>query len=156
MLPSLRELAVLSGLSPVALPVLPQSPEPPRAPSWAVFPGAARAALAGSPEPSSWSPARRQAPPTVSAPVCSLPRALGDGPAGGVASRAVPAVPAVPLPPVDRPGLGGQARDAGGGTAPTTGTVPSSWRPEVTVTGRRAAVDRTARGRTVRYLGPPR
>ncbi|MCW2140794.1 hypothetical protein BXY51_005358 [Actinoplanes cyaneus] len=49
----------------------------------------------------------------------------------------------------------GQARDSGGGSAPTTGIVASSWCPEVTAGGRTPVRNLIARGRTVRYAGPP-
>jgi hypothetical protein len=64
-------------------------------------------------------------------------------------------LPATPRQPTDFSTTTGQASDSGGGSAPTVGTVSSSWRPEVTAAGRRLAIDLVARGRTARYAGPP-
>jgi hypothetical protein len=64
-------------------------------------------------------------------------------------------LPAPPQQPADHSTSTGQARDSGGGNAPAMGTVSSSWRSEVAAAGRRVATDLIARGRTVRYAGPP-
>ena len=74
------------------------------------------------------------------------------------AAEAQPQTAPLPAPsrqPADHPTTTGQARDSSGGNAPSMGTVLSSWRPEVTAAGRRLATHLTARGRTVRYAGPP-
>lgn len=63
--------------------------------------------------------------------------------------------PANPPRPADRETPTGQARDPGGGNNPDLSTASSSWRPEVAAAGHRLATDITARGRTVRYAGPP-
>jgi hypothetical protein len=57
--------------------------------------------------------------------------------------------------PADRSAPGNQARDFSSGTGPSMGSVSTPWRPEVSAAGRRLAADSLARGRTVRYAGPP-
>jgi hypothetical protein len=64
-------------------------------------------------------------------------------------------LPSTPRQPGDRSISTDQARDAGGGSAPATGTVSSLWRPAVAAAGCRLGTDLIARGRTVRYAGPP-
>jgi hypothetical protein len=79
--------------------------------------------------------------------------------AGGEPDRDQPRTTRHPSPPprqpVYRSTSTGQARDSGAGTSPAMGTVSSSWRPEVTAAGRPVPIDLIARGRTVRYAGPP-
>ena len=103
--------------------------------------------------------------PPVSAYVCPLPQPPAFAPTPGLsgvtnppAAQAPPRtapLPAPPRQPADRSIPTGQARDSGGGKAPAMGTVSSSWRPETAAAGRRSTTDLIARGRTVRYAGPP-
>jgi hypothetical protein len=92
---------------------------------------------------------------------CPLPQppafAPALGPSGVIKPPAAKTQPstAPPEQPANYSTSTGQAHDSGGGNPPTMGTVPSSWRAEVTATGRRLATDFLARGRTVRYAGPP-
>lgn len=60
--------------------------------------------------------------------------------------------------PGPRPGddsATGNARDSGGAGSPPLGTVASVWRPATASLRSLSAADVTARGRTVRYSGPP-
>jgi hypothetical protein len=75
-------------------------------------------------------------------------------PAAQAHPRTAP-LPAPPRQPADRSTSTDQARDSGSGNAPATGTVSSSWRPDMTAAGRRLATDLIALGRTTRYAGPP-
>jgi hypothetical protein len=101
--------------------------------------------------------------PSVSVQACPHPPALAGAsglsgvskpPAAQAQPRTVP-LPAPPRQPADRSTPTGQARDSGGGNTPAMGTVSSSWRPEVAAAGHCLATDLLARGRTVRYAGPP-
>jgi len=92
-----------------------------------------------------------QAPAEAAAP---RPSDVAEQPAAQARPPAAP-LPATPRQPADRSTSTGQARDPGGGNAPLMATVSSSWRPEVAVAGHRPATDLRARGRTVRYAGPP-
>lgn len=101
--------------------------------------------------------------PPASAQIYPLPLAFAPTPGlSGVpeppAAQARPGTAPLPAPsrqPIDRSTSTGQARDSGGGNSPTMGTVSSSWRPDVAAAGRGLAIDLIARGRTVRYAGPP-
>lgn len=64
-------------------------------------------------------------------------------------------LPTSPRQPADRTTPAGQARDSGTGNAPTMDTVPSAWRPEIAPATNHRATYIPARGRTVRYAGPP-
>ncbi|MBM2620771.1 hypothetical protein JIG36_35255 [Actinoplanes sp. LDG1-06] len=67
-----------------------------------------------------------------------------------------PVPPGSPLRPGSSFAGSGHLRDAGGGgNAPPTGTVPSSWRPEITAAAIASPIDASAFGRSVRYSGPP-
>jgi hypothetical protein len=175
-LPSLPELAELPDLSQTRLPALPQlpglSPAPlpawPPLPSWSQLPGLPQARTPISTRttalPSAPVPHQPLLAP-VSVQVCPLPQPPALAPASGLSGvskppaaktqpRTVP-LPAPPRQPADRSTPTGQARDSGGGNTPAMGTVSSSWRPEVAAAGRCLATDLPARGRTVRYAGPP-
>jgi len=151
-LPDLVELPDLPRAGLRALPQLPSGPHPMPAPTRST-------ALPSVPVP------HRPLMPPVSAQLGPLPQAPAFAPAPGLSGvTKPPAAPArpwtAPLPappgqPADRSTLPGQARDSGGGNAPAMGTVSSSWRPEVAAAGRRPTTDLLARGRTVRYAGPP-
>ena len=165
-LPSLRELAQaayrLPDLPQVELPVLQQLkswppqlqlPARPQVPVFALARTPATIRTAASP----YQPLM----PSVSAQVCPLPHVPASGlsdptkpPAAQAQPRTAP-LPAPPRQPADRSTPTGQARDSGGGNAPVMGTVASSWRPDVAAAGCRPATDLIARGRTVRYAGPP-
>jgi hypothetical protein len=136
---------------------LPQWPQLPRRqhtqlPQWPQLPGPQHTQLAAGP------PSAAVSHQSASAPVCTLSRSSAPGlatpSAAPVQPRTVPP-PAPPRQPADQSTSTGQARDAGGSNGPAICTVSSSWRPEVVATGRRLAVDFVARGRTVRYAGPP-
>ena len=178
-LPYLPELAKLPDLQQAELAALPQLP------SWPQLPGLPKAQLPAWPQLPSWpqlpglpqvrtpiltrTTALPSAPvphqpriPPVSGQVCPLPQPPGFAAASGLSGvtraqaqpRTAP-LPAPPRQPADRSTPTGQARDSGGGNAPAMGIVSSSWRPEVAAAGRRVATDLLARGRTVRYAGPP-
>ena len=160
-LPSLPELAELPDLPQAALAALPPLPSWPQLPS---LPLARTPVLNRTTALPSAMPHPPLMPP-VSAQVCPLPQPPACAPASGLSgvtkppaapaqSRKAP-LPAPPRQPADRSTTTGQARDSGGGNAPATGTVSLSWRPEVAATGRRLASDLIARGRTIRYAGPP-
>lgn len=159
-LASLPEIPEMPGLPGAELPALPQPPSP--------------APLRGSPQartpiPSPTTGPQRPLPPARSVRTGQFPPAPAPALALALVSRlsdvtAPPAhqaqpwtapLPAPPPQPADRSASTGQARDSGGGDAPVVGTVPSPWRPEVAAAGRRVATDLIARGRTVRYAGPP-
>lgn len=94
----------------------------------------------------------------VSAQECRLSQAPESGPASSTAAHAqLPTTPhpVPPRQPADSSTLAGQARDSGSGNASAMATVSSSWRPEVAAAGCRLSTDLFARGRTVRYAGPP-
>jgi len=82
------------------------------------------------------------------------PSGVAEQPAEQARPRTTP-LPVTPRQPADRSTSTGQAGDPGGGNAPVMATVPSSWRPEVAAAGHRLTTDLRARGRTVRYAGPP-
>jgi hypothetical protein len=158
----LSALPQLSGLPQARLPVLPQLASRLQLPGLpqARTPVLTRAtALPSAPVP------HQPLMPLVSAQVCPLPQPPAFAPAPGLygvtkppAAQAQPRtapLPASPRQPADRSTPTGQARDSGGGNAPAMGTVSSSWRLEVAAAGRRLATDLIARGRTVRYAGPP-
>ena len=173
-LPQLPSWPQLPGLPQAQLPAWPQLPGLPQAqlpawpqpPSWSQLPGLPQAhtailapttALLSTPVPHQ--PLILQA----SGQVCPQPPALAPAsglsgvskpPAAAAPPRTAP-LPAPPRQPADRSTSTGHARDSGGGNAPAMGTVSSSWRPEVTAAGPRPATDLIARGRTVRYAGPP-
>jgi hypothetical protein len=180
-LPDLPQAALASW---TRLPDLPQAELPalPQLPSWPQLPGLPQVQLPAWPQlpglPQARTPvltrttALPSAPvphqplmPAVSAQVCPLPQPPAFAPAPGLsgvtkppAAQAQPRtapLPAPPRQPADRSTPTGQARDSGGGNAPAMGTVSSSWRPEVAAAGRRLATDLIARGRTVRFAGPP-
>jgi hypothetical protein len=71
----------------------------------------------------------------------------------GASARTSPAAPAPQ--PADRSTPAGQARDSGGSSTPTIGTVSSSWWPDVAAGDRLPAIHRPGYGRTTRYAGPP-
>ncbi|MBG0561415.1 hypothetical protein [Actinoplanes aureus] len=75
----------------------------------------------------------------------------------GTALSPVPTAPppASPPHPRDHSAGGTHLRDSGGGNAPLMGTVPSSWRPELTAAAVPPPADASTPGRTVRYSGPP-
>ncbi|WP_221320652.1 hypothetical protein [Actinoplanes sp. L3-i22] len=122
-------------------------------------------------------PAQPQLPSSPPAEIATLP-ALSSGPAQADVVPLPPAQPSIEASPSsltphvperapgttpppgapqqpDRSTPTGQTANSGGGTAPATGTVPSSWQPQLAATGRGLASDLLARGRTVRYAGPP-
>ncbi|MEU4244067.1 hypothetical protein [Actinoplanes sp. NPDC026619] len=156
--PQLLPRPQLPGLPQAALPAWPQLP------SWSQLPGSSstRAPAATRMTATSSAPGANQALiPPASAQVGPFPQASALGLSGVTKPPAAQAQPlTVPLPgpprqPADRSTSTGQARDSGGSNAPAMGTVPSSWRPELTAAGRHLATDFIARGRTVRYAGPP-
>jgi hypothetical protein len=165
-------------------PSLPKLRAWPQAPSWPPLPGLPQAQLPRWAHVPGVPPAQLPAwphlpgPPFDRAPVLTPTTALG-GPSGSYQPLIQPAfAPAVglsgvtkppaapaqpltgPLPaparqPADRSNPSDQVRDSGGGDAPAIGAVSSSWQPEVAAAGRRLATDLIARGRTLRYAGPP-
>jgi hypothetical protein len=169
-LPQLHSWPQLPGLPQTQLPSWSQLPGLPQAqlPSWSQLPSLPPArtpvltrttALTSAPVP------HQPLMPPVSAQVCSLPQPPAFAPASGLSGvtrpptaqaqpRTAP-LSAPPRQPADRSAPTGQARDSGGGNAPAMGTVSSSWRPEVAAAGRRLATDLLARGRTIRFAGPP-
>ena len=174
-LPSLPELAGLPQAQLPALPQLPfrsqliglpqaQLPPLPQLPFRSQLTGLPQArtpVLAGTTAlPSTPVPHEPLRPP-----VCPLPQPPAFAPAPGQSGVTKPPaasaqprtapLPAPPPQPADRSTPAGQARDSGGGNAPSAGTVSSSWRPETAAAGGRLATDLLARGRTVRYAGPP-
>jgi hypothetical protein len=180
-LPSLSELAELPGLTQAELPASPQLPSwqhlsgmpQTQLPAWPQrlqlpsLPQARTPALSRSTASLDAPVPHQPFMPPVSAQAYPLPLpqppALAPAPGlSGVTkpptaqaqSRTAP-LPAPPRQPADRSTPTGQARDSGGGNAPATGTVSSSWRPEVTAGGRTLSTDLLAGGRTVRYAGPP-
>ncbi|GIM90665.1 hypothetical protein [Paractinoplanes toevensis] len=145
-------------------------------PSWSQLPGLAQVQPRSSPQLPVLSPApasvltRTAASLGTSLPYPSLlslvgPQfpalASGSGLSGVATSPAAQAQkPTAPSPaPARQPGNrstpAGQAHDSGGGNTPATGMVSSSWRPDVAAVGGRLPADVVARGRTVRYAGPP-
>ncbi|GAA0535648.1 hypothetical protein GCM10010172_16130 [Paractinoplanes ferrugineus] len=148
-------------LSPGQLPSLPQAQWPWRAdsapgqlPAWELTPGRAPAAIeaAALVSPAALlvtaGPAEAYAYPHLpfGSPRSAAAVKVGAGSTPG---------PGSPRRPADGSTSTGQARDSGGGSAPTMATVSSVWRPEVAAAGSRLATDRLAGGRTVRYAGPP-
>jgi hypothetical protein len=177
-LPSLRDLPPAALDSWTRLPDLPQSELPglPHAqlPAWPHVPGMSQIHLPAWPQPVGRTPVLTPATAlrSASAPheplmtpastqVCPLLQASAVGLSDVTRPRAAQArpltgpLPAPPRQPADRSAPAGQERDSGGGNAPAMGTVSSSWRPEMTAVGRRLATDLIARGRTLRYAGPP-
>jgi hypothetical protein len=168
------ELPALPRLSSwLQLPGLPQA----QVADWLPLPGPPQAQLPHWPQ-LPWLPQARM--PTVThtaaaltappAPLplmqaCALPPPPAFAPASGLpgvtkppAAQAQPQTGPLPVPPqqpADRSTSTGQARDSGGSNAPAMGTVSSSWWAEVVAVGRRLDTDLSARGRTVRYAGPP-
>ncbi|MFD0524410.1 hypothetical protein [Paractinoplanes durhamensis] len=175
-LPSVPELVKLPGLPRVELPAQLQLPSLPPLPSWTQLPSWPQLVvgpqLSAVPQLPGLSQVTTPVSPSASTPRPSLTPALSAqagplqqpsfrAPATGLsgvvkppATRTAPP-PAPPRQPADPSTTPGQARDAGGGSAPAMGTVASPWRPEVTATGRLLATDLIVRGRTVRYAGPP-
>ncbi|MFI6076137.1 hypothetical protein ACIA5C_31775 [Actinoplanes sp. NPDC051343] len=175
-LPSLPKPAAMPDLPRAELAASPRLPSWPRTqqaqlPDWPQLPGPQHTRLAAGPQvpgaTQNRTPVLTQitALPSVavshqsaSAPVCRFSQASARGlatpSAAPVQPRTVP-LPAPPRQPGDQSTSTGQARDAGGSNGPAICTVSSSWRPEVVATGRRLAVEFVARGRTVRYAGPP-
>jgi hypothetical protein len=160
--PQLPALPQLPRLPQVQLPPVPQLPSLPQLPG---LPQVQTPVLtANTAFPSAPVPHQPLMPP-VSVQVCPLPQPPAFAPASGLSGvteppaaqaspRTVP-LPDPPRQPADRSTPTGQARDSGGGNAPAMGTVSSSWRPEATAGGRRLTTELIARGRTVRYAGPP-
>lgn len=146
----------LPGLPEAPLPSMPQLPGLPQAPTPAQA-GTAAFTRVSVPHLSLLPPVPVPAFPLLQPPAF----APVSGPSDVTRPPTAPAQPrTAPLPaPLRQPGNSstptGQARDSGGGNAPATGTVSSSWRPEGAAAGRRPAIDIPARGRTVRYAGPP-
>lgn len=166
-LPVLAERPAVPELA--AVPGLPAVPEPPRA-ELPALPAAELPVLSGRTQVQA-----DAVPPGLSA-LPSLPLAA----ASAVALRApmlpsvidptaasepgdfrldpsaspAPSVPARPSRPDDQ-STTGHARDSAAGSAPAMATVTSVWRPEVLAAGRHTPADLMARGRTVRYSGPP-
>ncbi|MET8148287.1 hypothetical protein ACIBSW_26975 [Actinoplanes sp. NPDC049668] len=142
---------------PDQLPALPQQPRLPQA----HFPAL--------PQQPRLPEARTTASPIAPVPhlpaACPIPQSSASTPAPGLSGvtkppAAQPQSRTAPLPaparqPADHSTPTGQARDSGGGNAPAIGTVSSAWRPEVAAAERRLPTDLIARGRTVRYAGPP-
>jgi len=161
----------LPALAPVpTLPALPDLPqvELSAVPLWTQLPGLPQSRTPvltwAEASPTASVPHQPLMPPT-SVQVCPLPQPPALAPASGLSgvtkppsaqaqSRTAP-LPAPPRQPADRSTSTGQARDSGGGNASAMGIVSSSWRPEVAAAGRCLATDLPARGRTVRYAGPP-
>jgi hypothetical protein len=177
---SLPDTATLPDLPQAELPASPSWPQLPGSPlaqlrSWPQPPDLLRARplwwpeLPRLPQAGAGTTALLSVPlphqPRVTVQLSPLPQPPGfasapslSGVAGPPAAQAQPRTappPAPPRQPADRSAPTGQARDTDGGHAPATGTVSSSWRPEVAVVGHRMATDLIARGRTVRYAGPP-
>lgn len=101
-----------------------------------------------------------QKPPTCTTTGSELlgsPTSARRGQPASAASAPVapPAAPAQPRKSPSPDPKTGQVRDSGGVHVPMMGTVSSSWRPEGAAVGRALAVDLVARGRTVRFAGPP-
>jgi hypothetical protein len=157
----------LPGLPHAQIPAWPHVPgvPPVQLPAWPHLPGLPLAPTTVFTSLRSDSAPHQPLMAPVSARVCPLPQSPAFAPAVGLsgvtkppAAQAEPLtapLPAPPRQPADRSTTAGQARDSGGGNAPAMGTVPSSWRPEVAAAGRRLATDLIARGRTLRYAGPP-
>ena len=144
--PSLSEFAELPGLPQATLG------------SWTQLPDLPQAELLALPKLPSWPQLRGL--PQAQFPAWPQPPAFAaaSGLSGVTKAQAQPRtapLPAPPRQPADRSTPTGQARDSGGGNAPATGTVSSSWRPEVAAAGHHLATHLLARGRTVRYAGPP-
>ena len=157
-LPALSRLAKLPDLPRAELPALPQ----PQPSSWSPLPGLPQARTAALPI----APAPHQPlMPSVSAQVCPLPQLPAPAQVPGLSGVTEPPaaqarpwtapLPAPPRQPADRSTPAGQARDSGGGNTPAVGTVSSSWLPLAAAAGRHPATDLLARGRNVRYAGPP-
>ncbi|MBB4766682.1 hypothetical protein ACFQFC_20925 [Amorphoplanes digitatis] len=143
-LPQLPSWPQLTNLPQAHLPALPQQPGPPQA--WAPAPARTTASL------------NALVPHQPLMPAASAPTPGLSGVTKPPTARAQPRTAPLPAPsrqPPDRSTSTGQARDSGSGNAPVMGTVSSSWRAEVVATGCRLATDLIARGRTVRYAGPP-
>jgi hypothetical protein len=150
-----------------ALPDLPQV-ELSAVPLWTQLPGLPQSRTPvltwAEASPTASVPHQPLMPPT-SVQVCPLPQPPDLAPASGLSGVTKPPsaqaqprtapLPAPPRQPADRSTSTGQVRDSGGGNAPAMGTVSSSWRPGVAAAGRCLATDLPARGRTVRYAGPP-
>jgi hypothetical protein len=176
--PSLPELAKLPDAPQAEPPALPQLSALPQLPALPHVPGVPEppdlSQLSGLPEIQV--SAVRQLPglPQGQRPVLTrttvvharpLPQPMAFTPGPGLSGAIKPLVesahprttplPASPRQPVDRSTSTGQARDSGGGNAPAMGTVSSSWRPATAAAGCCPATDLIARGRTVRYAGPP-
>ncbi|MEV6494543.1 hypothetical protein AB0M20_38855 [Actinoplanes sp. NPDC051633] len=164
-LPRLPALPLLSSLPQV--PHLPQPPILSQLPSLSQLSGLPQIPFSASRQlpgllsgllPSQWQVPPYEAVMTPAAvPACPFPQTMAPDPAlsGVIKPMADPARPAPARQPADRSTSTGQARDSGGGNAPSMGVVSSSWRPETAVTGRHLATDLITRGRTVRYAGPP-
>jgi hypothetical protein len=167
--PRLPDWPQLPGPQQAPLPDWPQLPGPQQAqlPHWPQLPGRQQTQLAAGPQVhgamqnrtpvltrTTTLPSAAASHQTASAPVCPLSRASAPGLSDVAMTPTVP-LPAPPRQPADQSTSTGQARDAGGSNGPAICTVSSSWRPEVVATGRRLAVEFVARGRTVRYAGPP-
>jgi hypothetical protein len=148
----------LPGLPQAELPAMPQQPSRPQ------LSGLAQVLARPTALPSALLPHRQLMPP-VSAQVFPLPQPPAFTPASVLSDATTPSaaqpqprtapLPALPRQPADRSAHTGQARDSGGGSASAMGTVLSSWRPEVAAAGRCVTTDLIARGRTIRYAGPP-
>jgi hypothetical protein len=164
-IPALPALAELPVLRQVQLPALSPQAQPLALPQALALPqtqtqvSTRTAALVGAVVP------HQSLVPVPSALVCLVLQQSAFAPASGLSGVTTPPaaqaqprtapLPAPPRQPADRSTPAGQARESGGGNAPAMGTVASSWRPELTAAGRRLATALPARGRTVRYAGPP-
>jgi hypothetical protein len=143
-----------------ALPRLAACPEPPALPMLAQSPVLAQPPLVAAATTVLTSPLPTMPPGVTHPPPAHEPGDLS-GPATAQLDRVAPGRPgAKPVPgPPEHPGnqstTTGHVRDSGGGNAPTTGTVSSSWRPDLVAAGIGAPADLIVRGRTVRYSGPP-
>jgi hypothetical protein len=140
-------------------PSWPQLPAPPQAqlPAWPQLPAMPHATTPALIRTTVLPSAPMPPEPSVFAQVCPLSEAPAPDLSGVTEPPTAQAQPrtAPPRQPADRSTSTGQARDSGAGNAPVMSTVSSSWRPEVAAIGRRPAIDLIARGRTVRYAGPP-
>lgn len=142
-------------------------PELPHPPTWAPLPGLPQVRTPISTPAAA--PYQQALPPPASVRMTPFPQlpalAPGSGLSGVTTPPAAPArprtapppasPPASPPQPADPSASTGQVRESGGGSAPAMATVASSWRPEMRAAGRRLPTDHTARGRVVRYAGPP-
>ncbi|MBB4692858.1 hypothetical protein [Paractinoplanes abujensis] len=139
-----------------ARPALPRSPAVAATPEFGVPAVPQRPGLSVPTASPRHTPALRQRVVPATAGTFAQPSVAEAPSARGARSGQRPVAPAPHSPgrPDDQAGAG-HLRDAGGGAAPPTGTVPSSWRPQIAAAEADLPADVVAYGRTVRYSGPP-